>query len=219
MYTWSSLLSKEKEKKYFQQIISQIEKQRELGLIIFPNKNQVFNAFSLTPFNTIKVVILGQDPYHGSNQAHGLSFSVLSEQKIPPSLNNIYKELSQDISGFIYPSKGNLEYWAKQGVLLLNTVLTVVEGQAHSHQNLGWETFTDKVIQQINIYSENVVFLLWGKHAQKKGVHIDRNKHLILTSSHPSPLSAHRGFLGSQHFSKTNAYLVSKNKNPIDWQI
>ena len=165
------------------------------------------------------MVILGQDPYHGPNQAHGLAFSVKPPVAPPPSLVNIYKELAQDIPNFQIPHHGYLVDWAKQGVLLLNTVLTVEQGQAHSHANFGWETFTDKVIEQLNLHRENLVFLLWGSHAQKKGQFIDQNRHCVLRAPHPSPLSAHRGFFGCHHFSQANHYLESKGLSPIQWQL
>ncbi len=166
----------------------------------------------------MKVVILGQDPYHGPNQAHGLCFSVLPGVKTPPSLVNMYKELAQDIEGFQIPNHGYLKSWADQGVLLLNTVLTVEQGKAHSHAKTGWETFTDRVIDVLNQHRQGVIFLLWGSHAQKKGQMIDRNKHHVLMAPHPSPLSAHRGFFGCQHFSQTNQILKQLGKTPINWQ-
>ncbi|TNF11594.1 MAG: uracil-DNA glycosylase, partial [Vibrionaceae bacterium] len=177
-----------------------------------------FNAFRFTEFNQVKVVILGQDPYHGPNQAHGLCFSVQPGIKTPPSLVNMYKELAQDIPGFQIPNHGYLKSWAEQGVLLLNTVLTVEQGQAHSHANTGWETFTDRVIDALNQNGQGIVFLLWGSHAQKKGRMIDRQRHHVLMAPHPSPLSAHRGFLGCRHFSQTNQLLEQQGKAPINWQ-
>lgn len=216
---WSQLLGPEKSKSYFTELMAFIEQRRGAGVNVYPAKSDVFNAFSLTSADQIKVVILGQDPYHGPNQAHGLSFSVQRGVKTPPSLANIYKELSQDIIGFVIPQHGDLTSWAKQGVLLLNTVLTVEEGQAHSHKNKGWEVFTDQVIRQINEHLAGVVFLLWGNPAQQKSDLIDSHKHFVLKSTHPSPLSAHRGFLGCKHFSKTNDILFRQNKTPIDWQV
>lgn len=177
----------------------------------------MFNAFRYTEFNQVKVVILGQDPYHGPNQAHGLSFSVRPGIPAPPSLMNMYKELANDIPGFTIPQHGCLQSWAEQGVLLLNTVLTVEAGQAHSHANLGWETFTDRVISALNEKRDGIVFLLWGAHAQRKGSIIDTQRHHVLKSPHPSPLSAHRGFLGCRHFSKTNQFLIQQGQSPIDW--
>lgn len=178
----------------------------------------IFEALELTPYEKVKVVILGQDPYHGANQAHGLSFSVQPGVKIPPSLNNIYKELQSDL-GIKPVNHGNLVSWAKQGVLLLNTVLTVREGQAYSHRGQGWERLTDTIIEKLNEREQPVVFILWGKPAQEKMKMIDKSKHIILTSSHPSPLSAHRGFLGSKPFSKTNDALLALGEQPIDWQL
>ncbi|WP_122036257.1 uracil-DNA glycosylase [Aliivibrio sp. EL58] len=215
--TWNSILSAEKEKTYYQAMNAKIEAERALGKIIFPKEKDIFTAFDLTAFDDVKVVILGQDPYHGAGQAHGLSFSVLPEIKIPPSLRNMYKELAQDIDGFVIPDHGYLESWAKQGVLLLNTVLTVEEGKAHSHAKLGWETFTDSIIEQLNKNKENVIFLLWGAHAQKKGANIDGTRHSVLKAPHPSPLSAHRGFFGCKHFSQVNELLKSKNLSEINW--
>lgn len=215
--TWGSVLSVEKEKAYYQSMMSKIKTERGLGKTIFPQEADIFTAFDLTTFNDVKVVILGQDPYHGAGQAHGLSFSVLPGIKIPPSLRNMYKELAQDIDGFIIPDHGYLESWAKQGVLLLNTVLTVEEGKAHSHAKFGWEFFTDAIIQHINAHNDGVVFLLWGAHAQKKGSNIDEHRHSILKAPHPSPLSAHRGFFGCKHFSQTNELLREKNLSEINW--
>ena len=215
--TWNSMLLAEKEKAYYQSMIAKIEVERSLGKTIFPKEKDIFTAFDFTAFDDVKVVILGQDPYHGSGQAHGLSFSVLPGVKIPPSLRNMYKELADDIDGFVIPEHGYLESWAKQGVLLLNTVLTVEEGKAHSHAKLGWETFTDSIIEQLNKNKENVIFLLWGAHAQKKGANIDDTRHSILKAPHPSPLSAHRGFFGCKHFSQVNELLKSKNVSEINW--
>jgi uracil-DNA glycosylase len=189
-----------------------------LGRDIYPSSLNVFEALNVTPVNKLKVVILGQDPYPGANQAHGLSFSVLPGIAIPRSLANIYKELTQDVE-FAIPPHGCLNGWAEQGVLLLNSVLTVEAGRPGSHQGKGWETFTDKIITYLNQESSNLVFLLWGNYAQKKGRIIDRDKHLVLTSAHPSPLSASRGFFGNHHFSKTNAYLHSHHKDEVIWQL
>ncbi|MBB1312912.1 MULTISPECIES: uracil-DNA glycosylase [Aliivibrio] len=215
--SWNDILETEKEKPYYQEMMTHIKEARSQGKKIFPKEENVFTAFSLTPFNNVTVVILGQDPYHGEGQAHGLSFSVLPGVKIPPSLRNMYKELAEDIEGFIPPTHGYLESWAEQGVLLLNTVLTVEESQAHSHAKLGWETFTDSIIEQLNEKKEGIIFLLWGAHAQKKGINIDATKHAILAAPHPSPLSARRGFFGCQHFSKTNELLREKNLSEINW--
>ena len=217
--TWQSLLGPEKEKPYFQALMQRVDAERAAGKIIYPPRGQVFNALDATPLESVKVVILGQDPYHGPEQAHGLSFSVQPGVKIPPSLKNIYKELAADMDGFRIPEHGYLMPWAEQGVLLLNTVLTVEQGKAHSHAKFGWETFTDAVIDAINQACEDVVFMLWGSHAQKKGRAVDRDRHLVLEAPHPSPLSAHRGFLGCKHFSQANAYLQAKGKQPINWQV
>jgi uracil-DNA glycosylase len=187
------------------------------NITVYPEKSKVFNAFHLTPFQKIKVVILGQDPYHGPGQAHGLSFSVPHNIKTPPSLMNIFKELDSDLKVEINKTNGNLEHWAKQGVFLLNTTLTVEKSKPMSHKNFGWNIFTDKVIEIINHYRENIVFILWGAHAHSKTHLIDSSKHLILKSVHPSPLSSHRGFFGSRPFSQTNNYLESKEIDKIVW--
>lgn len=218
MQTWKEAIGEEKQQDYFQHILQYVQNERRTGKIIYPPQHEVFSAFALTEFSAVKVVILGQDPYHGPNQAHGLSFSVKPGIAPPPSLMNMYKELAQDV-GFQIPQHGYLVDWAKQGVLLLNTVLTVEQGKAHSHANIGWEQFTDKVIHQLNQHRENLVFLLWGSHAQKKGQFIDRSRHCVLTAPHPSPLSAHRGFLGCRHFSKTNDYLRQQGIEQIEWQL
>lgn len=215
---WATALGEEENKPYFSNIMEKVAQER-MRHTVFPPTSEVFNAFRYTPLSAVKVVILGQDPYHNIGQAHGLAFSVLPDMPIPPSLKNIYKEIANDIEGFVMPTHGYLKKWAEQGVLLLNTVLTVRAHQAHSHKTLGWEIFTDKVVDVLNQECTQLVFLLWGAHAQKKGAHIDRNKHLVLCAPHPSPLSAHRGFLGCRHFSKTNQYLVQKGGQTIDWQI
>lgn len=219
MKTWHDVLGTEKDQPYFQNIIQQVRRERESGQIIFPPAQDVFNAFKATKFDQVKIIILGQDPYHSEGQAHGLAFSVRPHMPIPPSLANIYKELATDITGFHIPQHGYLQHWANQGVLLLNTVLTVRQGQAHSHASLGWEQFTDYVIAQLNQQCEHLVFMLWGSHAQKKGTFIDHQRHLVLTAPHPSPLSAYRGFLGCKHFSRANSYLNQHQINEIDWQI
>ena len=219
MTTWQDALGPQKEAEYFTRLMARVESEREAGKVIYPPQQDVFNALKYTPLESVKVVILGQDPYHGPDQAHGLCFSVLSGVKTPPSLVNIYKELAADIDGFVIPKQGTLTSWAEQGVLLLNTVLTVEQGKAHSHAKWGWETFTDAVIDAVNRHQQGVVFLLWGSHAQKKGMHIDTSKHHVLSAPHPSPLSAHRGFLGCKHFSQTNQLLSSQNKSPINWQV
>lgn len=215
---WSDVIGAEKQQPYFLDTMAYVAAERAAGKEIYPPEHNVFNAFRYTPFEQVKVVILGQDPYHGPNQAHGLCFSVLPGVPVPPSLVNMYKELAQDIAGFQIPQHGYLKSWADQGVLLLNTVLTVERGQAHSHAKLGWETFTDRVIAAVNEHRQGVVFLLWGAHAQKKGRIIDRQRHHVLTAPHPSPLSAHRGFLGCRHFSQTNQLLAQQNLPAIDWQ-
>lgn len=213
--SWEKVLQEEFNKGYFKDLSKSVEK-AYLERTVFPAREKVFNAFKLCPLNKVKVVILGQDPYHGAGQAHGLSFSVPDDIKIPPSLINIYKEIASDLGKEI-PESGNLEHWAEQGVLLLNATLTVEEGQAGFHQGWGWETFTDEVIKKISEEKENVVFLLWGKFAQDKAKLIDESKHLILKTTHPSPLSAHRGFLGCRHFSQTNEYLEKNGLEEIEW--
>lgn len=215
--TWHDVLADEKQQLYFINILKTVEDERANGVTIYPPAKDVFNAFRFTELGKVKVVILGQDPYHGPNQAHGLAFSVRPGIQPPPSLVNMYKELENSIPGFVRPNHGYLESWARQGVMLLNTVLTVRAGQAHSHARLGWETFTDKVISIINDHCEGVVFMLWGAHAQKKGAMIDRERHYVLQAPHPSPLSAHRGFLGCGHFAKANDYLAQRGETPIDW--
>lgn len=219
MQTWHEAIGAEKEKAYFQTILEKVRHERQAGITVYPPERDVFNAFRTTEFGSVKVVILGQDPYHGAGQAHGLAFSVQPEIAVPPSLVNIYKELATDIEGFQIPQHGYLQHWAEQGVLLLNTVLTVRAGLAHSHATFGWESFTDEVIRQLDKEREHLVFMLWGSHAQKKGAFIDRNRHLVLTAPHPSPLSAYRGFFGCKHFSQANAYLQAHGLEPIDWQV
>ncbi len=224
---WQKLIEQEQSQDYFCQLQEKVAEQRAQGISVFPKQSDVYCAFEHQDLADIKVVILGQDPYHGVGkgeykdqpQAHGLAFSVQHGIKIPPSLVNIYKELSTDIDGFITPEHGNLTSWAQQGVLLLNTVLTVQQGLAHSHAKLGWEQFTDQVISKINQQNEGCVFILWGAHAQKKGRTIDGKKHLVLNGPHPSPLSAYRGFFGCQHFSKANAWLELQGKTSIDWRV
>lgn len=215
--TWDDLIDKEKEQLYFIETLAFVAAERWDGKTIYPPQRDVFNAFRFTDLANVKVVILGQDPYYGPNQAHGLSFSVCLGAPIPPSLMNMYKELATDIPGFEYPNHGYLQSWAEQGVLLLNTVLTVEGGRAHSHANLGWQTFTDKVIAALNKNCNCVVFLLWGLQAQKKVNFIDCKRHHVLKASHPSPLSAHRGFFGCRHFSQTNQLLKQQGLQPIDW--
>lgn len=216
---WKDVIGEEKHKEYFQILLNFLNTERKKGIIIYPEQQDIFNAFKLTPFSAVKVVILGQDPYHGPGQAHGLCFSVKHGAAIPPSLRNIFLELSADIPNFVIPEHGCLEAWAKQGVLLLNTVLTVEAGKPQSHAGIGWEVFTDAVIRVLNEKKEKLVFLLWGNPAQKKAALIDESRHYILRAAHPSPLSAARGFLGCKHFSKTNKILLDNGLTPIDWQL
>lgn len=216
---WSDILAEEKQKPYFKKILEFLANEALVGKTIFPTKENIFNAFKYTQLDNLKVVILGQDPYHNYNQAHGLAFSVQQGVDIPPSLRNIYKELARSILGFEIPSHGCLVDWAKQGVFLLNTTLTVEAHKANSHKDIGWETFTDTVIQKISDNKTNVVFMLWGSHARKKKNLIDTAKHLVLESSHPSPLSVYRGFDGCDHFVKANQYLTSKDLDIIDWRL
>lgn len=216
--SWSDILAAEKQEPYFKQVLAFVEGERAAGKRIYPPKSDVFNALAYTPFSAVKVVIIGQDPYHGPHQAHGLCFSVKPPTPPPPSLVNIFLELTSDL-GIERPNHGDLESWARQGVLLLNAVLTVEEGKPGSHANKGWERFTSKVIEELNSRKEHLVFLLWGAYAQKKADFVDRTKHLVLTAPHPSPLSAHRGFLGCKHFSQTNAYLARHHIQPIDWRL
>jgi len=215
---WKGLLADEFEKEYMLTLLTFLKQEKALGKKIYPSEDDYFSALNATAFESVKVVILGQDPYHGEGQAHGLSFSVKPGVKVPPSLMNIYKELQMDL-GVMPVDHGYLLPWAEQGVLLLNSVLTVEASKAGSHQNKGWEVFTDKIIELINEKHEGVVFMLWGAYAQKKGRHIDREKHCVLESVHPSPLSAYRGFLGCQHFSKANKYLTHIGKKPIKWAL
>ena len=215
--SWLNHLKDEFQKEYMVNLKEKLLDLKKNKIIFYPKGNLIFNAFNLTPLNRVKVVILGQDPYHGPNQAHGLCFSVLPPVKPPPSLINIYKELESDIGKKIDYQNGNLEDWAKQGVFLLNTTLTVERSKPLSHQSFGWGNFTDKVINVINHNLENVVFILWGSFAQSKKILIDSDKHLILSAPHPSPLSAHRGFFGSKPFSKTNDFLQSKQIDRIKW--
>ena len=215
---WLAHLKFEFELDYMHQLAEFLAAEKAEGRVVYPSVENVFAALNATPLNSVRVVILGQDPYHGANQAHGLSFSVPEGVPTPPSLRNIYKEIVGDLGGSI-PTHGNLIQWANQGVLLLNSVLSVQQGQAASHQGKGWEQFTDKIIEILNRESENLVFMLWGAYAQKKGQSIDKQRHLVLSAPHPSPLSAHRGFLGCKHFSQANAYFQSLGQADIDWQI
>ena len=216
--SWKKLLESEFNKPYMHKLKTFLVTQQQQEKTVYPAGDLIFNALNSTPVDKVKVVILGQDPYHGPNQAHGLCFSVNKGVAIPPSLRNIYKELHQDI-GFTIPDHGNLQAWADQGVLLLNSVLTVNQAQAGSHQRQGWEIFTDKIIAELNNKHKNIVYMLWGAYAQKKGTSIDAQNNLILKSVHPSPLSAHRGFMGCKHFSQCNEYLQAHGKSPIIWQI
>jgi uracil-DNA glycosylase len=212
---WQNVLKEELKKPYFDNLM-RIINNKYLTSTIYPDYNSIFKAFSLSAFKDVKVVILGQDPYHGEGQAEGLSFSVPEGKKLPPSLRNIYKELKDDL-GVDRGQNGNLKDWAKAGVLLLNATLTVEAGKAGSHQNLGWEEFTDTVIKTISDQKENVVFILWGKYAEAKTTLINTDKHLVIASAHPSPFSAHRGFFKSRPFSQTNHYLKKTNQQPINW--
>lgn len=214
---WSDFLELEFQKSYFCKLSNILESEYSTKTI-YPTKENIFAAFNLTPFEKVKVVIIGQDPYHGPNQAHGLCFSVQPDVKIPPSLANIYKEVESDLN-IKMPPHGHLKAWAEQGVLMLNSILTVEEGKPMSHKNLGWETFTDHVIDLINEKKENVVFMLWGAPAQAKAKNVDPKRHCILKSVHPSPLSSYRGFFGCKHFSQCNDYLISKGITPINWQL
>ena len=214
--TWKEVLKEEFEKDYFVNLTSFV-RQEYKGKTIYPKASNIFNAFNLCPFDKIKVVILGQDPYHEPNQAHGLCFSVLDPTPAPPSLKNIFKEINLDL-GITPLESGDLTRWASQGVLLLNATLTVEAHKAGSHQGKGWEEFTDRVIFNLANRKSGLVFLLWGSYAQKKGEFIDQTKHLVLKSVHPSPLSAHRGFFGNHHFSQANNYLIAQGKLPIDWE-
>jgi uracil-DNA glycosylase len=216
--SWLEALSDEFEQPYMQQLRAFLADQKRAGKRIFPAGGEFFNAFEHTPLPAVKVVILGQDPYHGEHQAHGLCFSVRPGVAVPPSLQNIYKEIHADL-GLPIPNHGYLTHWADQGVLLLNSVLSVEAGRAASHQGQGWETFTDRVVDVVNAQRDGVVFLLWGSYAQKKGARIDRQKHCVLTAPHPSPLSAHRGFFGCGHFSAANNYLAQRGVEAVDWQL
>ncbi len=216
--SWLNEIGSEFEQPYMASLKNFLQAEKRAGKVIFPPGPQIFNALNSTPFENVKVVILGQDPYHGPGQAHGLCFSVKAGVPAPPSLVNIFKEISADL-GLPIPAHGCLQSWAEQGVLLLNATLTVEQSKAGSHQGKGWEQFTDAVIAALNEKRENLVFLLWGSYAQKKGQFIDARKHLVLKSPHPSPLSAHRGFLGNRHFSKTNNWLKSKGISEVDWSL
>ena len=214
---WTSRLESFFQTPGFRALCEFVELQRAAHTI-YPTEENVFRAFRLTPYQATKVVILGQDPYHGPGQAHGLSFSVEGETKLPPSLRNIYRELGDDI-GCQPPTTGNLSAWARNGVFLLNTVLTVRQGEANSHQQQGWERFTDEIMRQLNLHAEPIVFLLWGKSAEKKATLIDTDRHTVISSAHPSPLSAHRGFWGSRPFSRANAALAASGRDHVDWAV
>lgn len=213
--TWKRVLQSEFDKPYFE-LLTSFVRNAYRTTTCFPPAREIFRAFDLCPFNKVRVVIIGQDPYHDFNQAHGLCFSVREGVRIPPSLDNIYKELNRDL-GIPIPQSGDLTHWAEQGVLLLNATLTVEAHRAGSHQGKGWEEFTDAAIRALNDHCNNIVFMLWGSYAQRKGQFIDRKKHLVLTSVHPSPLSAYRGFIGCGHFSHANAYLQQHGHAPIAW--
>ncbi|MCX7545180.1 uracil-DNA glycosylase [Marinicella gelatinilytica] len=215
--SWLKVLADEFQQDYMQALKQFLLQEKQHGQVIYPPGSHIFAAFDSTPLTQVKVVILGQDPYHGPNQAHGLSFSVQAGTALPPSLKNIYKELQSDLG--VVNGSGDLSAWAEQGVLLLNSVLTVRKNQAASHRNQGWEQFTDAVIRIINNQCQHVVFMLWGSYAQKKGQVIDTDKHLVLTAPHPSPLSAHRGFFGCHHFSQANTYLKTHHGSEIDWEL
>lgn len=215
---WKSFFEEEMNKEYFLELKEKL-KEREKESIIFPPKEDIFNIYKILNPSDIKVVIIGQDPYHGENQAHGLSFSVKEGVKVPPSLRNMYKELEESVVGFKAPTSGDLTKWANQGVFLLNNVLTVEKASPDSHKGYGWEEFTNKTIEYINENCENVVFVLWGGNARKKAKKLNKEKHLILESAHPSPLSAYRGFFGSDPFNKINNYLKANNKKEIDWNL
>ncbi|MCB1672774.1 MAG: uracil-DNA glycosylase [Gammaproteobacteria bacterium] len=216
--SWKDQLMAEFQQPYMQELRAFLAEQKSLGRTVYPPGPLIFNALNSTPFERVKVVILGQDPYHGPGQAHGLCFSVNPGVQVPPSLQNIVKELQTDL-GLPRPSHGCLSSWAEQGVLLLNAVLTVENGRPASHQGKGWERFTDAVVERINSGREHVVFLLWGAYAQRKGAIIDSRRHLVLKAPHPSPLSASRGFFGCRHFSRANAYLEANGQQPVDWSL
>lgn len=217
--SWKRVLKDEFEKDYMKTLKAFLQNEKLLGKTIYPPANLIFNAFEHTPFEQVKVVILGQDPYHGQNQAHGLSFSVQKGVPLPPSLQNIFKELQQEFHDFEYPADGDLSPWADQGVLLLNATLTVGAGKAGSHQKRGWEEFTDNIIRTLSEQRTGIIFLLWGKYAQAKANLIDNQKHQILMSPHPSPFSAYSGFFGNNHFKKVNDILEKEGKKAINWQI
>lgn len=213
---WMEIIGGEFDQPYMKALKDFLQQEKTAGHVVYPRGGDIFNALNITSFDKVEVVILGQDPYHGPDQAHGLAFSVRAGIKLPPSLVNIYKEIQSEF-GVTMPRKGDLTGWARQGVLLLNATLTVQAERAGSHQGRGWEQFTDAIIRALNERGDHIVFMLWGSYAQKKGAFIDRRKHLVLEAPHPSPLSAHRGFLGCGHFKKANDYLTQHGRNPIDW--
>ena len=215
--SWLKYIEAEFDKEYMRNVKNIILNSKESGKIIYPKNNEIFNAINLTDFEKTKVIIIGQDPYHGPGQAHGLSFSVKDGIKPPPSLMNIFKEIESDLSIKVEKRNGNLTRWAKQGVLLLNSLLTVEKGKPLSHKELGWETLTDNFIKGLNQNKKDLVFILWGSHARSKKYLISQNENLIIESAHPSPLSAHRGFIGSKPFSRTNDFLIKNNMRPINW--
>jgi uracil-DNA glycosylase len=217
--SWKAILSTEFDEDYFKQLVDIYKSEKKTGKIIYPPGPLIFNAFDTTPFENVKVVIIGQDPYHGAGQAHGLSFSVQDGVKPPPSLVNIFKEIKSDLGLSMSPAKGNLTHWAEQGVLLLNAALTVRAGEPFSHANIGWSDFTNAVIRKISEVKTGVVFLLWGKFAGEKQSLIDTGKHFVLTAAHPSPFSADKGFFGCKHFSRCNALLMKQGIEPIDWTL
>lgn len=216
--SWKSRIGGEFEQEYMQNLRQYLIQEKRAGKIIYPEGKNIFNAMNLISFEEVKVVIIGQDPYHGQGQAHGLCFSVMPGVALPPSLKNIFKEIHTDL-GIIPSNHGYLNSWAEQGVLLLNSVLTVEKGKAASHQGMGWEYFTDAIIKTLNREHSGLVFFLWGSYAQNKGAIIDKDRHLVLQSVHPSPFSAHRGFFGNKHFSKANSYLKHHSKSPINWEL
>ncbi|MCL1049104.1 uracil-DNA glycosylase [Shewanella abyssi] len=217
--SWKEFIQQQQQQDYFTALEAFVEAERTAGKVIFPPKEQVLSAFEYTPLNEVRVVLIGQDPYHGPDQAHGLCFSVQKGVKVPPSLVNMYKELSCDIEGFTIPEHGNLLSWAQQGVLMLNTVLTVEQGKAHSHAKSGWEIFTQNVLLHLNEQPQPIIFVLWGAHAKKKGKVITAEHHQIVSGPHPSPLSAYRGFFGCKHFSHVNQLLKQQGSAAIDWQV
>ncbi|MCG9731163.1 uracil-DNA glycosylase [Shewanella sp. Isolate13] len=217
--SWSSFINEQQQQAYFQSMQQFVQAERAAGKVIYPPEAEVLAAFDSTPLDKVRVVLIGQDPYHGQEQAHGLCFSVKLGVKTPPSLVNMYKELASDIVGFTVPDHGNLSRWAEQGILMLNTVLTVEQGKAHSHAKSGWETFTANALALLNEQPQPIIFVLWGAHAIKKGKGINAPQHQIISGPHPSPLSAYRGFFGCKHFSKINELLQARGEAPIDWQV